>query len=308
MVRSHRYSSYTLFCLIACGVVSPCFALDLEAGLWNHIPLGISFAGGAYAYTEGDISLDPALLLEDVEVKLDTVAAKYIHAFEFLGKTARVDLTQAYQQGRWKGLVDGVPATVDRNGWSDSFVRFAINLHGAPPLRGKEFGAYRATTKNETIVGAGLVVRLPTGDYMDDKLINLGQNRFAFRPQIGVIHTRDKWTTEVTAEVAFYTDNDDFFNGKKLEQEPLLFAQAHLIRTLGPGEWLSFSLGYNYGGENTIDGVDKDNLSQNIGWAVNYSYPISRQSGIKVSYINSRSKESTGIDTETLAFALVFAW
>jgi len=35
-----RYLSYILFFPIAFGVVSPCFALDLEAGLWNHIPLG----------------------------------------------------------------------------------------------------------------------------------------------------------------------------------------------------------------------------------------------------------------------------
>jgi hypothetical protein len=42
-----RYFSYILFFPIAFGVVSPCFALDLEAGLWNHIPLGSSFVGSA---------------------------------------------------------------------------------------------------------------------------------------------------------------------------------------------------------------------------------------------------------------------
>jgi len=308
MNRSHRYPGCILFFLIAFGFAIPCSALDLEARKWNHIPLGSSFVGGGYAYTEADISVNPALLLEDVEMKLDTVAAKYRHAFEFLGKSARVDITQAYQEGRWKGLVDGVPEAIKRSGWSDTFVRFAVNLYGAPPLRGKEFGAYRAKTRNETIIGAGLAMRLPTGDYMDDKLINLGQNRYAFRPQIGVVHTRDKWTTEVTAEVAFYTDNDDFFNDKKLEQKPLLFTQAHFIRSLGPGEWVSLSLGYNYGGENTVDGDDKDNRNQNTGWALGYSYPITRQSGIKISYVKSRTEESTGLDTETLALGMVFSW
>jgi hypothetical protein len=308
MNRSHRCLSYLLFPLIAFGAAFPCFALDLEAGLWNHIPLGSNFVGGAYAYTEADISVNPALLLEDVDMKLDTVAAKYIHAFKLWDKSARVDITQAYLKGRWTGLIDGVPSAIKRSGWSDTFARFAINLYGAPPLRGQEFGAYRAKTRDETIVGAALVVRLPTGDYMDDKLINLGQNRFAFRPQIGVVHTRGKWTTEVTAEVAFYTDNDDFFNGKKLEQEPLLFTHAHLIRDLGPGERVSLSLGYDYGGENTVDGEDKDNRSQNTGWALGYSYPITRQSGIKISYARSRTEESTGLDTESLVLAMVFSW
>ena len=76
MNRSHRHLSNLLFFLIAFGAVFPCFALDLEAGLWNHIPLGSNFVGGAYAYTEADIIANPALLLEDVDMKLDTVAAK----------------------------------------------------------------------------------------------------------------------------------------------------------------------------------------------------------------------------------------
>jgi hypothetical protein len=308
MNRSQRYLSYSLLFPIALGIGFPCFALDMEAGLWNHIPLGSNFGGAVYAYTEGDISANPTTLLENVEMKLDTVGAKYIHTFEFQGKSARVDITQAYMKGRWKGLVDGVPSAIERNGWSDTFARFAVNLYGAPPLRGKEFGTYRAKTRDETIVGIALAVRLPTGDYMEDKLINLGQNRFAFRPQIGVVHTRDKWTTEVTAEAAFFTDNDDFFNGNKLEQEPLLFTQVHLIRKLSPGQSINLSLGYNYGGESTVDGVDKNDRNQNTGWSLGYSYPISRQSGIKISYINSRSEESTGIDTETLAFGIVFAW
>jgi hypothetical protein len=308
MIRSYRYLSYIVFLPLALEVVSPCFALDLEAGLWNHIPLGSNFAGVAYAYTESDIGLDPTLLLEDVEMELDTFGAKYIHAFEVWDKSARVDVTQAYQTGKWKGLVDGEPSAIERSGWSDTFVRFTINLHGAPPLRGKEFSAYRAKAKNETLVGAGLAVRLPTGNYMDDKLINLGQNRFAFRPQVGVVHTRDKWTIEGTVEVAVYTDNNDFFNGQKLEQDPLLFTQVHLIRRLRPGESINLSLGYNYGGEKTVDGVNKNDRNQNTGWALKYAYPLSSQSGINIAYISSRTHETTGSDIETLALAMVFAW
>ena len=67
-----------------------------------------------------------------------------------------------------------------------------MNLYGAPPLKGKEFAAYRAKVDVETIVGTALVVHLPTGDYMDDKLINLGSNRFTFWPQFGVVHNRGK--------------------------------------------------------------------------------------------------------------------
>ncbi|MDX2349971.1 MAG: hypothetical protein QNK32_06230, partial [Porticoccus sp.] len=41
-------------------------ALDVEPGLWGHIPVDTHFFGMAYVNTDADISLDPTLELEDV--------------------------------------------------------------------------------------------------------------------------------------------------------------------------------------------------------------------------------------------------
>lgn len=308
MSFSHNFLRWFLLCLFYIGLVLPCFALEPEPRKWNHLPMGTNFAGVGYAYTETDIFVDPVLLLEDVQMELHTWAGKYIRTFELFDKSARVDLKQAYQKGKWTGLLDGAPASTSRNGWSDTFLRLAVNLYGAPPLSGKEFAAYRSNVNVETIVGMALAVRLPTGEYMEDKLINLGENRFAFRPQLGVIHTRGKWTAEVTGEVAFYTDNDEFYNGNALEQKPLYIMHGHLIHRFRPGLWVGASAGYDYGGENTINGIDKDDKKQNIAWAFSFTYPISRYSGIKVAYIGTRTQESTGLDSDTLAASLSYLW
>lgn len=62
-------------------------------------------------------------------------------------------------------------------------------------------------------------------------------------PQIGVNHTRGKWTTEVTGEVAFYTDNDDFNNGQTREQDPTYIIHDHHMHTFRPGSrWLKYCL------------------------------------------------------------------
>jgi len=185
-----------------------------------HVPVA-EFQGESGKTLTTLRSFDPTLLLENAKMDMDSRIGQYIRTFELFDKSARIDLTQAHLNAEWKGLLNGAPVSTARNGWSESFIRLAINLYGAPPLSGKDYAAYRAKMDVETIVGAGLAVRLPTGQYMDDKLINLGENRFVFRPQLGVLHTRNHWTVEGTAEVAFYTDNDDFFNGKRLEQKPL---------------------------------------------------------------------------------------
>jgi len=290
------------------GLIMPVVALEPEPHKWSHLPVGANFVGAAYGYTEADIFINPALQLEDVDLELHTWAVKYIRTFDLLGHSARVDITQAYQEGRWEGLLKGVPAATTREGAADSFVRFAVNLLGAPAMQGKAFGAYRASRKTETIVGVGLAIRLPTGQYNEDKLINLGKNRYAFRPQLGAMHTWGKWTAELTAEAAFYTDNDDFFNGNKLEQDPLYILHGHLIFTFRPGFWTVASFAYDRGGETTINGVDKDDRQQDIAWALSVAYPLSRTMGLKATYIGSRTQESTGLDSETLSVSLAYLW
>jgi hypothetical protein len=76
----------------------------------------MNFVGGGYSYTKADIFLDPVLRLEDVEMEMHTWAIKYIRTFELLHKSARVDIIQGYQEGRYTGLVDGVPSSIRRSG------------------------------------------------------------------------------------------------------------------------------------------------------------------------------------------------
>ena len=297
-----------LFILLFLSFSCPAFAEELEPRRWSHLPIDTNFLGTAYAFTEADIGFDPVLKIEDGQVELRTWGAKYIRTFSLFDKSARVSFLQAYQEGRWSGLLDGAPKTVRRSGWTDTVLRFAINLYGAPPLQGKDYAAYRAAAKVETIVGAGLSVQLPTGDYMNDKLINLGTNRFTFRPQIGVMHTRGKWSTETTGMIALYMENDDFFNGNKLEQDPLYIIHSHLIYNFRPGIWAGASAGYNYGGRSTLNGTEKDDLKRNLAWALSFGFPLSRHLGVKAAYAGTRTQESTGVDSDTFVIGVSSFW
>lgn len=267
-----------------------------------------NFIGAAYARTDADIDLDPVLDIENGQMALNTWGAQYIRTFALFEKSARFDLLQAYQEGEWSGLLEGVPATINRSGLSDMLVRFAINLYGAPPLQGREFAAYRAAQKVETIVGVGLSVQLPTGDYMDDKLINLGNNRYTLRPQVGVELKRGNWSTEVTGLIAIHTDNNDFFNGKTLEQAPFYTIHGHLTYTFQPGLWASAGAGYSYGGRNTVDGIKKDDRREDLSWALSLGIPITRHIGVKMAYIGTRKQEFVGMDSDSFTVGVSAFW
>jgi len=300
--------SWCLAGVMLVALASPSVAQELEPRRWNHLPTDINFAAAGYAYTSADIAFDPVLLIEGATMEMHTGAAGYIRTFELFGKSARIDLVQAFKNGVWSGLLNGVPTALSRTGWSDSVARFAVNVYGAPPLEGREYAEYRARTPVETLVGMALAVQLPTGDYMSDKLINLGGNRYVFRPEFGVMHNRGAWSFEGTAGASFFTENDEFFNGNRLEQEPMFGLQGHVVYTFRPGLWVGTSAGYETGGTSTVNGVEKYDRKENYMWALSVGYPITPRWGIKLAYIGIRKSALAGVDADTFALGLSTFW
>ena len=296
----------SLFILI--WTASSCVSQELAPRRWSSLPIGVNFAAAGYASTGAEIAFDPVLRIDNATLDLDTYPVRYIRTFDFAGKQARFDWTQAYQNASWKGLLNGQPASVTRSGWSDMSLRFAVNLIGSPPLSAKEFAKYQKEIEGETIVGVGLIVQLPTGSYLEDKLLNLGTNRVTFRPQLGVVKRQGKWSTETTVSSWIYTHNTDFFGGNILEQDPLYTVQGHVDYTVRPGLWLGGGLGYGAGARSTINDVLKDDRKENLAWIATFAYPISPKTGLKVSYVGIESLANVGADSQSVAVAMSVLW
>jgi hypothetical protein len=293
---------------IAMGIAVSAQALELQPRRWGHLPIDINFAGGGYAYTDGDIFLDPVLQAEDVTLKMDTWLTKYVRSFELFNKSALFDVKQAYQEGRWSGLLEGEPASTERKGLSDPVFRLAVILYGAPPLKGKEYRDYQASAASKTRMGVSISAQLPLGDYHDDKLINLGSNRYTFRPQLGIVHETGKWSFEATGTAWLFTENDDFFNGNKLEQDPLYTLETHVVRNHKPGVWTAAGMGYSYGGESKVNGIESNNRQSYFGWGLSFGYSLTPKLGISLAYGNLATREVTGSETESISVALSAAW
>ena len=113
----HQLALFGLCALLTTALAPPSSAQQLEPRRWSHLPTGLNFAGVGYAYTEADISDKPAFRLQDVKMELHTLGGKYIRTFDLLGKSARIDLIQGYQKGRWQGLLGGAPGSAARAGY-----------------------------------------------------------------------------------------------------------------------------------------------------------------------------------------------
>jgi len=288
--------------------VFDCRAQDLEPRRWSHLPTGLNVFGVGSVGTDGEIFFDPVLRIENATFDLYAMGASYVRTFEWFGKTSRIDVAVPYANGRWEGLLDGEYASRRRSGLLDPQIRLSMNLYGAPPLRGKEFVEYRRNNPVNTTVGAALAVGLPLGQYNSDWLINLGKNRYVIRPQLGILHQRYKWQFEVTGSVFLFQDNDEFWRGTRLEQDPLWFIQGHVIYAFKPGWWLSVSGGFAYGGENSVDGVPKNDDARSGYWALSLGLPLTERQALKLSYLTVDTNILAGYNADSLLAAWSINW
>jgi len=285
---------------------STLFAQDLEPRRWTPLPAGTNIVGVSYGYTSGDLNFDPLLEIDDAELTRNSLFLNYTRFFPLLDKVARFDAIVPFHKGKWDGLLQGEPASVKRTGMGDPYFRLSVNLMGSPITSTSTANEQKKSTN--TVVGAAVSVTVPWGENYKDKLINLGSNRYTIRPQIGIVHTRGPWSYELTGSIFYYTENDDFYNGNKFEQDPFYAIQGHLIRVFSPGVWGSLSTGYGKGSESKVNGVSKDDEREGFISALSFGIPVTRNQGLKFSYIwwKNDTTEATVSDTGTFVLGWTY--
>ena len=142
----------------------------------------------------------------------------------------------------------------------------------------------------------------PWGKYDDSKLVNIGTNRWSFKPEVGISKAIGPWTLEGTAGVTFYTDNDDFFGGNRLAQDPLYSLQAHVIYGFHSGIWASLDATYFIGGRSTVNGVLNSDLQQNWRLGGTLAFPVDRKNSIKF-YASKGVSARTGNNYDLIGVA-----
>ena len=300
---STRLTVLLLFAASIPGLVlSPTAAAqDLEPRIFAPAPVGMNFGLLAYGYSNGNILFDPSVPLEGSQGTVHTATAGFVHTIDFFGMTAKVTAVVPFGWGDWEGDVDGEFRTTSRRGFADPMVQFGLNFIGAPATDLKGMRHYR----ERTIVGGGLLVVMPLGQYDPDKLINLGSNRWVFRPKIGISHRISRWVLEAMGSVRLFTDNTDPFGSEVLSQDPLWALSVDAIYTVKPGLWVGVGAGMGRGGRTTVDGVPKDTYQRNGRLAAVLVYPLSRLHSLKLTWVDSvRTDRGTDFNLISLAFQM----
>ena len=292
-----------LACWALAGAASPAGAQDIEPRAYSNAPVGVNFLIAGYAQTRGGLSFDSALPASNPDLTTSSAVVAYVRVLDIAGKSAKFDVVAPVTDLSGSVEFDGEQLRRDITGLADPKFRLSVNFLGAPALSLKEFAGF----EQDLIVGASLQVSAPAGQYDGSRIVNLGTNRWSFKPELGVSKALGRLTLEGTAAVTLFTDNDDFYQGKSRSQDPLYSFQAHVIYSFRSGVWGALDAIYFTGGRTTVDDELRNDLQQNWRVGATLAFPVNVRNSVKL-YGSSGVSARTGNSFDLLGIAWQYRW
>jgi hypothetical protein len=237
------------------------FAQFTDAHTYDNTPAGTNQLETDYAFVHGNASIDSALVVSGASVDVNEGTIGYTRYFGLWHRLTWAEA--ALPLARLSGSVNGTGIRGSTAGAGDSGYELGMLVKGGPALNAAEFERY----KPATIVGLSCSVTAPTGLYAADRILNLGSDRWSFKPEIALSHPfgpGQKWQVDAYANAYFYTDNSAYHGREILRQTPLTGVEAHVSYSFNDSVWISSDTRYAFRGATVVDGVNQDNAQQNL--------------------------------------------
>jgi hypothetical protein len=297
--------------VLLAGLAPSLRAQDLSPRAYLITPLRSNAVTVGNVFNDGNLLFDGSVPITGATGRLNMPNVTLVRSLSVLGRSANVAATVAYGVGTFKGTVAEAEVEAYRSGLFDSVFRFSVNLKGAPAMGLGDFGRWR----QKTLIGASLKVVAPTGQYDPTKLINLGANRWAFKPELGLSRRWGHWVLDAYAAVWFFTKNPEFFSRNQYfpgtqsqTQDPIYAFETHLSYDFRPRLWVSLDGNFWYGGRTSLDGVmNPATLQKSSRIGVTAAFPITRHQSIKVGYADGAYVRFGG-DYKIASAAWQYSW
>ena len=255
-------------------------AQDLAPRAYANAPVNGTFLVLGFGVSHGGVVSDPTLPVTDVSATVETPSVGVARSFSLFGRTAQAFGALPYSWADVSGKVLEESRSISRSGLSDMQFRMSVLVRGAPAVSLLEF----AKAPRRTILGASLTVLAPTGEFFPNKLINLGTNRWSFKPEFALSQPfRERWLLDAYGGVWFFTANNSFYPGAAIKtQEPIGTFQWHVSYNFTRQLWAAVDATYYFGGRTTIQGVEGNDLLSNSRAGGTLVVPVGKRHSVKL--------------------------
>ncbi|SDF22254.1 transporter [Terriglobus roseus] len=306
-----RFANALLFLGLRFVVASSCSPQSLSPRAYVVVPVHSNAVTLTYSLNAGNVVFNDSLPVTNSGGRIGSEIFSYFHTFGFLGRSANVTFLLPYEVGHFHGDVNGTQQQLYRSGLGAFAGRVSVNLVGGRAMNIQEFSHW----SQKTVIGTSLTIQTSTGQYDDARLINVGQHRWSFKPEIGLSRRFGHWVVDGYGAVWFFTPNNDFFTnspgskGPNLQtQNPMGAVEAHLSYDVKPRLWVSIDGNYWHGGATNLNGIETPTtLQANSRIGVTAAIPVSKRQSLKFSYSNG-TYTTFGGDFQNVSVAWQYSW
>jgi hypothetical protein len=303
-------SSAILVIAICIGVEQIVQAQDLAPRAYVITAIHSNAITLTYAFYSGNLDFGN-IPITNATARGSVPVLSCFHSLSFFGRTASIVVSLPYGVANFRGSVMGTETNVYRSGLLDSVYRFSVNLKGGPAMTAQEYSGWR----QKTLIGVSLRVVAPTGQYDPTKLINWGNNRWAFKPELGLSRRWNRWVVDAYGGAWLYASNPEFFSKNqynpgivKQKQAPIGAFEGHLSYDVKPRLWASIDGNFWFGGKTSLNGVvNSASELRNSRIGATASFPISKHHSIKFSY-NNGAYIKFGGNFQSISVAWQYSW
>lgn len=267
-----------------------CHAQDLAPRAYVITPIHTNAVVLTYSFFDGNLAFEGAVPITGATARVSVPIISFYHTFSLFGRSANFTVALPYGDGYFHGKVAGAEALAYRSGLFAPTFRFSVNLIGGPAMDVKDFMKWR----QKTILGFSFRFVPLAGQYDPTKLINLGTNRWAFKPELGYSRRWGHWILDAFGGVWFYTTNSEYFShnafspGANVQtQSPAGSFEGHLSYDFKPRLWVSLDGNFWFGGTTSLNGVPNPiTVQRNSRVGGTASIPLTKHQSLKISYNN----------------------
>ncbi|MGB6191959.1 MAG: transporter [Terracidiphilus sp.] len=271
---------------------------------WNAVTL-------TYSLQDGDVVFDPSFPIQNAHGRIGNELFTLFHSVDFFGRSSNINITLPYAVGHFNGEVNGVEEKLYRSGLAPLVARFSVNVLGARSMQPREFAEW----KQKTLIGVSLTVQAPTGQYDSSRLVNISNNRWAFKPEAGLSRRWGKWVLDAYGAAWLFTANDNYWSNapgthppNRQTQNPMGATELHLSYNITPRAWVSIDGNYWYGGATSVNAIQTPTtLQANSRLGGTAAIPITTHQSIKLSY-SGGAYITFGGNFQNLSLAWQYSW
>ena len=286
---------YCVLAVMLIGSVGQLYAAESGPRAYKNVPADINVLQLYYKTSETKGAL--------LNLKSDAELLRYFHYFDFFGNIAVIGGYFPYANATLSIPAFGLTQSV--SGMADPVFVFGFDFYGAPLLSIDEYNVW----EQKTILGFSLQVSAPLGEYDKTSALNLGLNRWMFRPELAASHQlgTSGLYVESYLNYHFFTKNREYLGNLVRDQNGKWGVDAHLSYEFMRGSFVSLDYLHAWGGETIINGILQGDAIRTTTIGTTLKLTFSKSMAVEFKYRDDLDTKNSD-KTRSFLMKLQYLW